>query len=165
MDYAPEYTKREKIKLIILIMGLGAVLIAAGELWLFPSITRLAEQPHCYSLFGLNGADYLWHLLLIGIPISIFLILAITMLPMALRGLIQAQFPPKGYKVFKPTPIRRGMRGQLMAGFLVFVIASPLLIAIYGANNLDKMPEIEVPQDSSELCSHINTPNTTSINH
>ncbi|WP_415905512.1 hypothetical protein ACMXYW_05495 [Neptuniibacter sp. QD48_55] len=151
MDYAPEYTKREKIKLIILFMGLGAVLIAAGELWLFPSITRLAEQPHCYSLFDLNGADYLWHLLLIGIPISIFLILAITMLPMAFRGLIQAQFPPKGYKVFKPTPIRRGMRGQFMAGLLMFVIASPLFIAIYGANQLDKMPEIEAPKKSKDL--------------
>ncbi|WP_415905991.1 hypothetical protein ACMXYX_10835 [Neptuniibacter sp. QD72_48] len=163
MDYAPEYTKREKVKLIALFMGLGAIFIAAGELWLFPSITRLAEQPHCYSLFGLNGADYLWHLLLIGMPISIFLILAVTMLPMAIKGLIQAQFPPKGYKVFKPTPIRKGMSGQLMAGLLMFVIFSPLLIAIYGANNLDKMPEVETPQDSSELC--FNTPNETSTNH
>lgn len=163
MDYAPEYTKREKIKLIALFMGLGAVLIAAGELWLFPSITRLAEQPHCYSLFGLNGADYLWHLLLIGLPISIFLILAIAMLPMAIKGLIQAQFPPKGYKVFKPTPIRKGMKGQLTAGLLVLVITSPLFIAIYGANQLDKMPVIEAPHDSTELCSH--TQNNTFTNH
>jgi len=152
MDYAPEYTKREKIKLIILFLGLGAVLIAAGELWLFPSITRLAEQPHCYSLFGFNGADYLWHLLLIGMPISIFLILAMTMLPMAIKGLMQAQFPPQGYKVFKPTPIRKGMKGQLMAGLLMLVIASPLFIAIYGAKNLDQMPIIEQPSVTEETC-------------
>lgn len=158
MDYAPEYTKREKIKLIALFMGLGAILIAAGKLWLFPSITRLAEQPHCYSLFGLNGADYLWHLLLIGIPISIFLIFAITMLPMALKGLMQAQFPPQGYKVFKPTPIRKGMSGQLMAGLLMLVISSPLLVAIYGANQLDQMPEIEVPKSSTDRCRNIIKP-------
>lgn len=163
MDYAQEYTKREKIKLIALFMGLGAILIAAAKLWLFPYITLLAEQPHCYNLFGLNGADYLWHLLLIGMPISIFVIFAITMLPMAIKGLIQAQFPPKGYKVFKPTPIRKGMSGQLMAGLLMFVTFSPLLIAIYGANNLDKMPELETPQYSSELCS--NTQNEISTNH
>ncbi len=76
-----------------------------------PLLQAVAEAPECYQMFGMQGLELLVHILFFWMPLSVFLLSAVLMLPLGVRGLIEGQFPPKGVKVFRPTAIQRGKLG------------------------------------------------------
>lgn len=152
MDYAPEYSPKEKRLRVLLLTLLTLVLWAFFEKVFQPILNSFVENPHCYELFGYNGADYFWHLFIVGIPLSITLILAITVLPLGIRGLREGQFPPKGMKVFKPTPIRKDWKGKLQSTLLVALPISSLLVCLWGYLHMHELPEVDITQFAPATC-------------
>ncbi len=101
-EYAPQYSKKQKIIRVVIA---GVFCILAGVLFKLegePLLQAVAKAPECYEVFGMSGLELLVHILFFWVPLSVFLLAAVLMLPLGVRGLIEGQFPPKGVKVFIP---------------------------------------------------------------
>lgn len=140
-EYAPQYNKKEKI---IRVAIAGVFCFLAGVLFKLegePLLQAVAEAPECYEVFGMQGLELLVHILFFWMPLSVFLLSAVLMLPLGVRGLIEGQFPPKGVKVFRPTAIQRGKLGTLKS--LVHLLF-PLLcfgFVVWGIVQIEPMME------------------------
>jgi hypothetical protein len=72
--------------------------------------------------------------------------IGIVTVPIGYKGIIHKQFPPKGMKVYKPTKILRGRRGNLKSVFYLLIPTFLILFSIWGYFQVDHMPH-EVPED------------------
>lgn len=141
-EYAPQYSKKEKI-IRVAIAGVFCVLVGVlfkleGE----PLLQAVVEAPECYQMFGMSGLELLVHILFFWMPLSVFLLSAVLMLPLGVRGLIEGQFPPKGVKVFRPTVIQRGKLGMFKS--LIHLLL-PLLcfgFVVWGNSQIEPMMEM-----------------------
>ncbi|MHA2713767.1 hypothetical protein ACXZ7B_03620 [Vibrio owensii] len=141
-EYAPQYSKKEKI-IRVAIAGVFGLLVGVlfkleGE----PLLQAVAEAPECYEVFGMQGLELLVHILFFWMPLSVFLLSAVLMLPLGVRGLIEGQFPPKGVKVFRPTAIQRGKLGTLKS---LIHLLFPLLcfgFVVWGNGQIEPMMEM-----------------------
>lgn len=141
-EYAPQYSKKEKI-IRVAIAGVFGLLVGVlfkleGE----PLLQVVAEAPECYEAFGMQGLELLVHMLFFWMPLSVFLLSAVLMLPLGVRGLIEGQFPPKGVKVFRPTAIQRGKLGTLKS---LIHLSFPLLcfgFVVWGNGQIEPMMEM-----------------------
>ncbi|OEE58983.1 hypothetical protein A1OK_02965 [Enterovibrio norvegicus FF-454] len=152
MEYANEYTKKEKLVRFSLLALFGIVAVVANNVWLQPLLTDFDEHPHCYELFGLNGADTIWHLLFVGLPVSLFLITSF-MPPTGIAGLKEGRYPPRAMKVYKPTVVKTGVTAYLRSSVLLLLPLFVLLVAVWGSQQVDKMPVIDKERLGVHLCS------------
>ncbi|ELH4833911.1 hypothetical protein Q9Y03_001849 [Vibrio harveyi] len=151
-EYAPQYSKKEKI-IRVTIAGVFCVLVGMlfklkGE----PLLQAVAKAPECYEVFGMSGLELLVHILFFWVPLSVFLLTAVLMLPLGVRGLIEGQFPPKGVKVFRPTAIQRGKLGTFKS--LIHLLL-PLLcfgFVVWGNGQIEPMLEIFQPKQGETTC-------------
>ncbi|ENP8339739.1 hypothetical protein ACEI10_000967 [Vibrio harveyi] len=151
-EYAPQYSKQEKI-IRVAIAGVFCVLVGVlfkleGE----PLLQAVAQAPECYEVFGMQGLELLVHILFFWMPLSVFLLAAVLMLPLGVRGLIEGQFPPKGVKVFRPTVIQRGKLGTFKS--LIHLLL-PLLcfgFVVWGNGQIEPMMEIFQPKQGETTC-------------
>ncbi|EKO3816893.1 hypothetical protein NTH32_003689 [Vibrio harveyi] len=151
-EYAPQYSKKEKI-IRVTIAGVFCVLVGMlfklkGE----PLLQAVAKAPECYEVFGMSGLELLVHILFFWVPLSVFLLTAVLMLPLGVRGLIEGQFPPKGVKVFRPTAIQRGKLGTFKS--LIHLLL-PLLcfgFVVWGNGQIEPMMEIFQPKQGETTC-------------
>ncbi|MFZ3437017.1 hypothetical protein L2D37_04730 [Vibrio harveyi] len=151
-EYAPQYSKKEKV-IRVVIAGVFGLL--AGVLFKFkgePLLQAVAEAPECYQMFGMQGLELLVHILFFWMPLSVFLLSAVLMLPLGVRGLIEGQFPPKGVKVFRPTAIQRGKLGTFKS---LIHLLFPLLcfgFVVWGNGQIEPMMEIFQPKQGETTC-------------
>ncbi|ELY1988335.1 hypothetical protein SL034_003389 [Vibrio harveyi] len=151
-EYAPQYSKKEKI-IRVAIAGVFGLLVGVlfkleGE----PLLQAVAEAPECYEVFGMQGLELLVHILFFWMPLSVFLLTAVLMLPLGVRGLIEGQFPPKGVKVFRPTAIQRGKLGTFKS---LIHLLFPLLcfgFVVWGNGQIEPMMEIFQPKQGETTC-------------
>ncbi|HDM8211971.1 TPA: hypothetical protein P0E22_001968 [Vibrio harveyi] len=151
-EYAPQYSKKEKI---IRVAIAGVFCVLAGVLFKLegePLLQAVAKAPECYEVFGMSGFELLVHMLFFWVPLSVFLLSAVLMLPLGVRGLIEGQFPPKGVKVFRPTAIQRGKLGTFKS--LIHLLL-PLLcfgFVVWGNGQIEPMMEIFQPKQGETTC-------------
>ena len=151
MEYAEEYTKKEKIIRFTVFIILGFAVIIFNKLWFLPLVTDFAGRPHCYEFLGMNGADYIWHLFFFGFPVSFF-IAVIFMLPVGIQGVREGRYPPKSMKVYKVTVVNRGVIAYLRSGIFILAPAITLLLAIWGYHQIDNMPPFGERKLNPQLC-------------
>ncbi|MCG9548964.1 hypothetical protein L1D27_11205 [Vibrio harveyi] len=151
-EYAPQYSKKQKIIRVVIagVFGLlaGVLFKLKGE----PLLQAVAEAPECYEVFGMQGLEFLVHILFFWMPLSMFLLTAVLMLPLGVRGLNEGQFPPKGVKVFRPTVIQRGKLGTFKS--LIHLLL-PLLcfgFVVWGNGQIEPMMEIFQPKQGETTC-------------
>ena len=82
----------------------------------------------------------LWYSLFVGMPLFCGLLFAIPSVPIGVRGLRDKQFPPKGFKVYKPTKILRGWRAKAKSLSYTFSALLFVALAIWGSFQVDVMP-------------------------
>lgn len=159
MEYAPEYSKQEKWTRVCLYSLLGLLLIMGHRLWFNPLIEDFANRPHCYQFAGLNGADYFWQIILVGIPVLVLIPMVFTLVPMAIRGLVQGRFPPEGEKVYKPTLVVRGYKAYVKPVLYLTITAACVLLIWWGQQQAAIMPALDSDKLDPSLCQ----PDTRSI--
>ncbi|MET2850980.1 hypothetical protein ABXV24_03780 [Vibrio owensii] len=148
-EYAPQYSKQEKL---IRVAIAGVFCVLAGVLFKLegePLLQAVAEAPECSQMFGISGLELLVHILFFWMPLSMFLLSAVLMLPLGVRGLIEGQFPPKGVKVFRPTVIQRGKLGTLKS--LVHLLFPLLCFGFVVWGNVQIEPMMETLQSNQGI--------------
>ncbi|ASO31097.1 hypothetical protein CG015_18265 [Vibrio anguillarum] len=151
MEYADQYTKKEKTIRFTVFVILGLAVIAFNKFVFFPLMTDFGGRPHCYEFLGLNGADYIWHLVFVGLPFSLFIVF-VFMLPVGIQGVKEGRFPPKSMKVYKLTVVKRGTIAYLKSGICILAPVIALLFVIWGYYQVDNMPPFDATKLSPQLC-------------
>ena len=131
-EFAPEYSKKEKIRYLAKYLFVGLAVIALSEYWLFPAINNFAANSPCLEYFGMNGFVLLWYALFVGIPLASALFLWSLVGRRALRILRGGQVPAKGEKVFRATKIIRGSKAKYTAYALLVYPLIFVAIAVWG---------------------------------
>lgn len=133
-EFAPEYSRQERIRFLALGIGAGALLVAACKLWAFPALKVFAETAHCSTVWGFDSVAVLFYGLFVGMPLAMAVLVAGLVGTRGYKILRQGRTPPVGEKVFRPTRITRG-RKATMAGVAQLLAALPFLcIALWGNN-------------------------------
>ena len=132
VEFAPEYSKAERVRFLVLAFAAGALLVAVCQLWFFPWLRDFSAAAQCRSIFGINGTVLLFYGVFVGLPLHAALLIAATAGRRGYRILREGRTPPSGEKVFRPTPIIRGAKARL-SGYMQIFCAAPLLaLAIWG---------------------------------
>ncbi|PQJ62774.1 hypothetical protein [Photobacterium angustum] len=152
MEYAKEYTKKEVIIRLSLFASLGFVAIVANSYWFQPMVEDFGNRPHCYEFWGFNGADYVWHILFIGLPLSLFIIVGIAMFPLGIKGIKEGRFPPRSVKVYKRTAIKTGAIAYFKSVICILSPTVVLILSIWGYTQVSDMPPIDKQKLDYSLC-------------
>ncbi len=132
VEFAPEYTRTERVRFVVLSLGAGAFLMLLCQLWLFPWLREFAASAHCRLVFGFKGTSLLFYGVFVGVPLLAALLLGTLVGRRGYRVLREGRIPPSGEKVFRPTRIRRGREAKL-SGYIQLVSPVPLLaLAVWG---------------------------------
>ncbi|MBU2871122.1 hypothetical protein [Colwellia sp. E2M01] len=146
VEYAEQYPKNERIRIILLMMLAATFIVITHEKWVFPFIGWYARTAHCHTPLGFSGISVLWHSVLVGLPLFCALIIGVFTMPIGIKGLKDKQFPPKGMKVLKPTKILKGWKGTFKSVGHIIVPTIMVGIAVWGYFQVDTMPH-EPPKD------------------
>jgi hypothetical protein len=131
-EFAEEHSLSDKIRLLAIYLAAGAVVVLAAQTWLFPAIRAFAGSAHCRDVFGFSGVSVLFYGLFVAMPLSIALVVGLTMGRHGCRVLRDGQNPPIGEKVFRPTRIERGRKAKLMGYAQKYSFLLLLAIAVWG---------------------------------
>ena len=132
VEYAPEYTPAQRLRIVVLGLVAGALVLAVCQFWLFPLLRAFAPAAHCRTVFGFSGVAVLFHGVFVGLPLSSALLVAVLLGRRGMKVLREGRVPPSGEKVFRRTPIVRGMKAKAL-GWVQLLAAVPLLgLAVWG---------------------------------
>lgn len=144
-DFAPMYSRRERIRLALILAGIFAPLILLSHFWLLPAINYYASHANCFYYGDTNGVEVVFYGVFVAIPLSSALVMLLILGPRSLRILKAGQDPLPGEKVLRKTRYRYG-RAALR--FPLVALAATLAfvgIAVWGSLQVDKMTFDIVP--------------------
>jgi len=149
-DYAPEYTKQERIKLALKIAAWAIPIVVILKYWLFPLLEDYADLAHCCDYGFVTGTQALFYGLFIGMPLSFAVVLFAIEGTKNIKIFRLEQFPLPGEKVLSPTKyvygVKAKVRSVLFFGVLIFLIGLSIR-GYYWANEI-----IEIPVKDMSAC-------------
>jgi hypothetical protein len=157
-EHAAEYTKRERVRFFAVSVVLGGAALVGARLWLFPWLGDFASNAHCRVVLGIPGTTALWYGLFFLFPLSVAAVLAGTFGRRGLKVLRQAQFPPAGEKVFRPTLIRRGAQARLIGYAHLLLVLLPVVLALWGLGQARSFEKTFSPSPGNCAADHSYTP-------
>lgn len=148
-DYAPEYTKRDRILIALKYMVLGVLLFGVAKFYFFPWIERFLEEPHCFNYGGFSGVQILFYGLFVGFPLSLAFVLFLIEGPRSIKVIKLGQNPLPNEKVLRPTQYTYGVKAKMKP----FVLLASLIVllgfsvrGVFWANDIIRMAsEKELP--------------------
>lgn len=131
-EFAEEHSLPDKIRLIVIYLATGAAAVFVGKTWLLPAIHEFTITAHCREVLGFSGLSVLFYGLFVAMPLTVALLVGLTMGRHGYRVLRNGQLPPIGEKVFRPTRIERGRKAKLIGYAQMYSFLLPLAIAVWG---------------------------------
>ena len=151
-DYAPLYSKRERLLLILkLALVLGPIYLLSEYVFL-PWLGNYASYANCYQYGDYNGVQLVMYGVFVGIPLSSALLVLGLYGPRCIRILRSGQDPPPGERVLRKTRYRRGKMALIGPVFLLLTLAAFGGIAVWGSFQAEKISRDPVPcRDEQKL--------------
>lgn len=129
-QYAPQYTRAERLRKVVPMGALALLAIFLLHTFFFPWFNEFSANAHCRSLWGISGTTVVFYSALVLVPILVFIFVALSIVPRALKILASGQYPPPGEKTYHLTRIRTGLAAQAIAwGILALTFACFIFIA------------------------------------
>lgn len=148
-DFAPLYTTRERILLVLKILAVAAPVYLLAQFWLFPWLKNYASYAHCHSYGGINGVQLLMYGVFVLIPLSLALLIWLLEGTRCLKVLRIGQNPLPGEKVFRKTRYRYGRVAMIQPLMIFTVIAALVGASVWGGFQAAKITS-KIPACSSE---------------
>ena len=143
-EYAPEYTKKERLRMVAVHSAWGIPFILVTEYWFFPWLTDYADHAHCYHYGSFTGSELLLYSVFIGFPVVTGLLILAMEGKRSLQVLRVGQSPLPGEKVFIPTKYTYGVRAKMRPFMMICVVVSLLILSFMGVFSVE---EISMPSD------------------
>lgn len=99
-DYAPEFTEKEKFKIVLMHLAWTIPIVLIAKLLFFPWFNEYADAAHCYDYDYFTGTQVLLYSIFSGIPISFTLLVFAIDGTRSFRVIRRGQNPLPGEKVF-----------------------------------------------------------------
>lgn len=149
-EFAPEYSKREKLLFMIKHIAWTIPFIAAVNYAFFPWLRKYAANSHCYKYGEITGTEVIFYGLFVALPLVSAFLLLLFEGNRCIKIIQLGQSPLPGEKVFKPTKYTYGIRVKLKpyCFFLIVIVLLGLSInGIFSANQLiGKVNSNELPK-------------------
>lgn len=153
-NYAPQYGKKERIRLALMLAAIILPLLGLTHFWIIPWISEYVPYANCYQYGGYNGVELLLYAAFVAFPLAFALLLALLLGPRSLRILRAGQDPLPGEKVLRRTGYRYGLKALLLPVTLLVLLLALLGMSLWGSFQVDKLARHVVPcseEQKSEL--------------
>lgn len=129
--FAPEYTRNEKLRIVVTHAAWSFPLLACLHFYLLPAFKEFANTAPCRNYWGIDGA-YTVFIPVFCSPL-LFAVLLAALWGHEYKSILRlAQYPLPGQKVFKPTPYVYGFKAKLRAYVFFSFITLLIGVGIYG---------------------------------
>ncbi len=130
--YAPLYTTRERIIILVKVVAFFGPLFLFSKYWFLPRLGEYAQRAHCHFYGELTGVHLLMYGVFVGGPLSLALLVLLFEGPRSLRVLRLGQNPLPGEKVLHRTRYRYGWSERVKPLLLLGCVLFSLGIAVWG---------------------------------
>ena len=131
-EYAPEYSRRERVILIARHLAWLLPLFAVTKYWFFPWLDRYVGNAHCYDYGWVTGVELVYYGIFVGLPLHIVLVFLFVEGRRSYKVIRVGQNPLPGEKVFKPTKYSYGVRAKIKPYLFFMVMAFLIGLSIRG---------------------------------
>ena len=146
-EFAPEYTKPEKLRIFALHLAWAIPVFIIAKFWLMPWFDEYADRAHCYDYGFVTGTQLVLYAGFVGIPISFALIIFAFEGIRSLRVIRLGQNPLPGEKVFRTTKYKYGVRARVQPVIVLLLFAALLGLSVKGMFSVDEIAaEIDSPR-------------------
>lgn len=132
IDYAPEYTTKERINIFLTVLAWGGPLVAALQFWFFPWLKQYSANAHCYQYGSFTGLHIIFYGLFIGLPLLMTCLLLILEGKRSINIIKLGQTPLPGEKVLAPTKYIYGTQAKLKAYLFFAIILFVMGLSVQG---------------------------------
>lgn len=145
--FAPEYSKKERVVLLLKHMALAIPLFFIAKYQFLPWFAVYAENAHCYRYGNITGTDLVFYGLFVGLPLLFAIVLFLLEGTNSIKIIRLGQNPLPGKKVFKPTKYTYGFRAKLKPFFLFLSITFFVGLAIKGVYSASQTINMVNPKE------------------
>lgn len=131
-EYAPEYSKKERINFLLKHMLWALPLYIVTDFWFFDWLSEFSDNSNCYYLWGLTGTHIVFYSLFVGIPLSLLLVILALEGPRSIKIIKLGQNPLPNEKVFKKTKYKYGFKAKIQPIIIIFIVIYLLAFAVWG---------------------------------
>ena len=132
-NFAPEYTKRERIVFVLKQMLWFLPLYAATELYFFDWLAEYSDNANCHFYGNITGVHLVMYGLFAGIPLFVAIIMAIFEGRRSIKIIKLGQNPLPGEKVFKKTEYKYGVKAKIQPIAIFCFISFFFVFSIWGS--------------------------------
>lgn len=146
-EFAPEYSKKERVILLLKHMAWAIPLFAITKYHFLPWFEVYAENAHCYRYGNITGTDLVFYGLFVGLPLLFAIALFLLEGTNSIKIIRLGQNPLPGTKVFKPTKYKYGFRAKLKPFFLIISMVFFVGLAIKGVYSASQIINMVNPKE------------------
>ena len=153
-DFAPEYSKKEKLYLLAKYLVPAGFFIVFMEYYLLPKFEFYVENIGCYDYNWFTGYELVFYGLFSGFPLVLAVVLFYIEGFRSLKVIELNQNPLPNEKVWKPTKYSYGFRAKIKPLAFLFTLFVLFILGVFGAYKAHKFltsTNLEAPMS----CSHI----------
>ena len=150
-EFAPLYTTRERIRLVLKILAVAAPVYLLSQFWLFPWLQNYASFANCYIYGDITGAHLLMYGVFVFIPLSLALLIWLFEARRCLKILRVGQNPLPGEKVLRKTRYRYGRAAMIQPFVLFLAIAVLIGASVWGGFQAEKINRMVKPCSDQQL--------------
>ena len=148
IDYAPEYTTKERINIILKALAWAIPLSTLLKFWFFPWLKQYSANAHCYQYGNFTGLHIIFYGLFISLPLLMACMLLILEGKRSINIIKLGQSPLPGEKVLSPTKYIYGTQAKLKAYLFFAIMLLVLGLSVQGyfwvQPLIIKIPSIDV---------------------
>ncbi len=130
--FAPEYTKEERVWLVVKNLFWFSLMLAFCKLWFFDFLGEYTKVAHCYKYGPLTGTHLIMYGVFVGLPFTSAVLLFGFEGVKAIKIIKVGQFPLPGQKVFKPTKYKYGNAARINGAILIAAVVFLFGLAVWG---------------------------------
>jgi len=131
-EWAPQYSKAERIVLLLCHAGWAVPLFLLTEFFFFPWFERYVETAHCHRYGAFNGLELVFYGLFIGLPLGLALVMLALEGWRSVQVLRLGQSPLPNEKVFRPARYVYGHRARIKPLIFFLLVLFSMGMAVQG---------------------------------
>lgn len=138
-DFAPLYSRRERILIVTKILAVAVPVYLAGYCGLFPWLEQYAQTANCDYIGEFTGMHLLVYGVLCGIPLSMALLIWLIEGSRSMHVWKLGQSPLPGEKVLRKTRYRYGAAARLRPAVVLAMVLLLIGAAVRGGFQANRL--------------------------
>ena len=131
-EYGPEYTKRERIALVLKILAWVIPIYLVAQFWFFDWFSEYSENANCYNYGNINGVHLVFYGLFVFMPFSFAIVLFLFEGRRSIKVIKLGQSPLPNEKVLRPTKYKYGTAAKVQPLGVFSIILFLIGLSIWG---------------------------------